>query len=72
MTQAVKQPTDYGIRALRLHRIYAEPYATNHASMRVLEKAGFQCEGTLRANAFKDGQVCDQYLYSTIAEKGND
>jgi len=72
MTQAVKQLTDYGIRTLRLHRIYAEPYATNQASIRVLEKAGFQCEGTLRANAYKDGQVRDQYLYSTIAEKGND
>lgn len=31
----------------------------NTASCRVLEKAGFQCEGTLRSDAVKNGKVID-------------
>lgn len=34
-------------------RIYAEPFAYNIASCRVLEKAGFHYEETLRSNAVK-------------------
>jgi RimJ/RimL family protein N-acetyltransferase len=67
MTRAVTSLTDYGIREWSLQRIYAEPYVSNHASVRVLEKAGFHCEGVLRANAFKDGRVLDQYLYAFVA-----
>ena len=67
-TRAVKSITDYGIRDLGLQRIFAEPYVTNPASARVLEKAGFTREGILRANVFKDGQVLDQFLYSYIAD----
>lgn len=72
MTRAVKALTHHGIHAWNLQRIYAEPYMTNLASVRVLEKAGFQREGTLRASAFKDGRVLDQYLYSYVAEMGPD
>ena len=41
----------------------------NKASVRVLEKAGFQCKGILRAKAFKDGQVLDQYRHSCVVKK---
>jgi RimJ/RimL family protein N-acetyltransferase len=66
MTQAVKCLTAYAIRELKLHRVFAEPYSTNPASARVLEKAGFTCEGVLRSNVFKDGKIRDQLLYSYI------
>lgn len=46
----------------------AIPYATNTASVRVLEKAGFFLEGTLRANVYKDGRVLDQFLYARVRE----
>jgi len=49
MTQAVKVLTAYGIHDFGLHRIFAEPYVTNSASARVLEKSGFTCEGILRS-----------------------
>lgn len=49
-------------------RIYAEPFAYNTASCRVLEKSGFQYEGTLRKNAVKNGKVLDMKLYSKIRE----
>ena len=71
MTQAVKSLTDYAIKDLRMLRVFAEPYATNLASAKLLEKAGFICEGILRSNAIKDGKVLDQFLYSYIANPYN-
>lgn len=68
MTQAVKSLADDAIHDLKMHRIFAEPYTTNPASARVLEKAGFLCEGILRSSVFKDGKVLDQYLYSYIGK----
>jgi len=68
MTQAVKTLTAYGIHDFGLHRIFAEPYVTNSASARVLEKSGFTCEGILRSNVFKDGKVLDQFLYSYVSK----
>jgi RimJ/RimL family protein N-acetyltransferase len=69
MTQAVVRLTAYALHDLKLQRVYAEPFTTNPASVRVLEKAGFQCEGTLRANVFKDEKVLDQFLYSFVAKE---
>lgn len=47
-------------------RIYAEPFADNEASCRVLEKAGFTYEGAMRANAVKNGAIKDMKLYSLL------
>lgn len=68
MTRAVKQMTVYALRELKPMRIFAEPYAPNHASARVLEKAGYVREGTLCANVVKDGKILDQYIYSCVAD----
>jgi RimJ/RimL family protein N-acetyltransferase len=46
----------------------AEPFAYNIASCRVLEKAGFQYEGTLRSNAVKNSKVIDMKMYSLLKE----
>lgn len=40
----------------------------NGPSCRVLEKAGFQCEGILRKNAVKNGIVQDMKMYALIKE----
>jgi RimJ/RimL family protein N-acetyltransferase len=68
MTLAVKSLTAYAIDNLKLYRIFAEPYTTNPASAKVLEKVGFTCEGILRSNVFKDGKILDQFLYSYIVK----
>ena len=47
-------------------RIWADPFIYNAASCRVLEKAGFLCEGTLRSNAIKNGKVLDMRLYAIL------
>lgn len=66
MTEAVKQICAYVFDNSDIIRIYAEPFAHNAASCRVLEKAGFQCEGVLRSNAVKNGKVLDMKMYSLL------
>ena len=66
MTEAVKQVCEYVFGKSDIIRIYAEPFAYNVASCRVLEKAGFQCEGILRKNAVKNGKIVDMKMYSLL------
>jgi len=66
MPEAVKQICAYIFENTDIIRIFAEPYAHNAASCRVLEKAGFQFEGTLRQNAVKNGQPVDMKMYAVI------
>ena len=66
MTEAVKQICEYVFANSDIIRIYAEPFAYNIASCRVLEKVGFQYEGTLRSNAVKNGRVIDMEMYSLL------
>ena len=66
MTEAVKQLCDYVFSHTDIIRIFAEPFAFNAASCRVLEKAGFQYEGTLPSNAVKNGKVLDMKMYARL------
>jgi RimJ/RimL family protein N-acetyltransferase len=66
MTEAVKQICDYVFEHTDIVRIFAQPYALNTASCRVLEKAGFQFEGVLRQNVIKNEQILDMKLYAKI------
>ncbi len=66
MTEAVKQLCDYVFTHTDIIRIYAEPFAYNIGSCRVLEKARFQYEGTLRSNAIKNGKVLDMKIYGRL------
>lgn len=65
-TEAVRQICRYVFDNSDILRIYAEPFAHNIASCRVLEKSGFQYEGTLRSNAVKNGNVLDMKIYSLL------
>lgn len=65
-TQAVGQICRYVFDKSDIIRIYAQPFAHNAASCRVLEKAGFKYEGTLRNNAVKNGRVLDMKIYSLL------
>ena len=45
---------DYGFTTMRLHRVQAHTIADNHRSVRLLERLGFQREGTLREYSWED------------------
>lgn len=63
MTEAVSEFVNDCFKKFPLHRVYAEAYANNPASARVLEKAGFVLEGRLRKNVVKDGKILDSLLF---------
>lgn len=66
MTRAVRLLCGYVFSHSDILRIFAEPFADNAASRRVLEKAGFSFEGILRHNAVKNGRVLDMAIYSRL------
>lgn len=70
MTAALGAVTAYAFREHpELRRIYAVPYAGSAASVRVLEKVGYRCEGRMRQSAIKDGQIIDQLLYAILRDE---
>lgn len=52
--------------AFRLHRLHATVYANNPASMRVLEKAGFEREGVHKSAVVKRGELLDIVMYARV------
>ena len=66
MTRAVQQICREAFEAFDIVRIFAEPFAVNAASRRVLEKAGFTCEGTMRDGVYKNGQIFSYCIYSLL------
>ena len=65
-TRALVSFTRHAFVAYELERLFAVPLATNAASCRVLEKAGYRLEGRMRRSAVKDGVVQDQLLYAIL------
>lgn len=66
MTAAIREIVNYIFSHFDVIRIYAEPYAENAASRRVLEKAGFTCEAVLKSYVVKNGVVKDSCIYSKL------
>ena len=66
MTEAVKQICEYVFGDSDIIRIYAEPFAYNIASCRVLEKVGFKYEGTLISNSVNNCKVIYMKMYYLI------
>lgn len=67
-TGAVRQVCKRIFEHTDILRIFAEPFAYNTASCRVLEKAGFRLEGILKSNAVKNGKILDMKLYALVKE----
>ena len=68
VTQAVKLTCEHVFAVSDIIRIYAEPFAGNTGSCRVLEKSGFTLEGVLKSNAVKNGKVLDMKLYALVRD----
>jgi RimJ/RimL family protein N-acetyltransferase len=51
---------------LDLNRVQAETHTRNAASAHVLEKLGFQREGTLREDCVVNGEVSDSWVYGLL------
>jgi len=68
-TSALKQACEYIFQNTDIIRIFAEPFAHNIASCRILEKCGFEYEGTLRKNAVKNDIIIDMKMYSILKDQ---
>jgi RimJ/RimL family protein N-acetyltransferase len=67
-TAAVSHFVPWAASTFGLVRFVAEAFATNPASMRVLEKCGFEHEGVLRGHVCKDGHLIDEAIYGRILD----
>ena len=65
-THAIALMTRYGFQELHLERIFAAVFDFNEASMRSLEKNGFQKEGVFRNAVIKNGQIRDEHRYARL------
>jgi RimJ/RimL family protein N-acetyltransferase len=66
VTAAIRCFTDWAMPRFELTRVYAEVFADNQASARVLEKCGFARVGVLRKAAIKNGVHHDYVLYDLV------
>lgn len=66
MTEALKQVVQYAFERLKFHRVTGEASPRNPASIRVLEKAGFQKEGIARSNVKINGKWEDHQVLAII------
>src|SRR5262249_45405075 len=67
MTAAVEALLPFAFSTLRLHRIEAACIPGNAASIRLLEKTGFQREGFARQYLCIDGAWQDHLLYARLS-----
>ncbi len=68
-TEAVRIMVDYLFLSKNIMRIQAETHPENVASHRVLEKARFRREGTIRKSFFSRGVWRDTVLFSILREE---
>ena len=66
VSEALILISERAFERLNLLRLFALAFAENAASTRVLEKAGYACEGVLKSGAVKHGRVYDQLLYARV------
>ncbi|WP_101296487.1 GNAT family N-acetyltransferase [Halegenticoccus soli] len=68
-TEALQLAVEYGFDDRRLHKLMARVFEQNKASMRVLEKVGFQREGRLRSHYYVNGEYVDAFVFGLLREE---
>jgi RimJ/RimL family protein N-acetyltransferase len=68
-TEAAFFTLRYAFETLRLHKVRADVAVGNMASARVLEKLGFQREGTLREDRTVGGTFTDHWRYGILGRE---
>jgi RimJ/RimL family protein N-acetyltransferase len=66
MTEVLKIFCEFCFEQRELSRIEAGVFSNNEASMRVLEKVGFEKEGYLKKCFIKQGRYIDSVLYAKV------
>jgi RimJ/RimL family protein N-acetyltransferase len=69
MHEALMALLKYAFEVLDLHRIEADVDPRNAASIRTLEKLGFQREGVLRERWQVNGEIQDAFFYGLLKQE---
>ncbi|KXS41999.1 MAG: acetyltransferase, ribosomal protein N-acetylase [Methanolobus sp. T82-4] len=69
MSDIIRCMLQYLFENFDIVRVYAEPFASNMPSRRVLEKAGFRLEGVLKNSIIKDDVVQDSCIYAILKDE---
>ena len=65
-TAAMELLITYAFDSLKLAKLYSGVFSTNRASIRVLEKCGFEQEGLFKSSLVKNGMIMDEYRYGLV------
>lgn len=68
-TDAMRQLLAHAFRDLGLIRIYGNILANNFSSIKMVERIGFELEGRMKMQVFKDGQYQDVLIVAIGAER---
>lgn len=68
-TESVELVTDFAFKTLNIHKLNARVTDANIGSARVLEKNGYELEGTLKDQYFIEGNYFDSLLFGKIQVK---
>lgn len=66
MTEAARLCLDFTFKRLRMHRVRVAAATTNHPSLRVIGRLGFQFEGIARQAEWVDGRWLDHAVFSLL------
>ena len=69
-TAILESVSRYGFQDLGLHRLYAQIYPHNTASIQLFQKSGFQREGILREASWWNGRFRDIIIYGKLDSQG--
>ena len=68
MTKILNDFAQYIFSETKIVRLYANVFGFNTASMKVLEKAGFDKVGIMKKAVFKNGEFMDMVMYEKVKE----
>ena len=68
-TEALALTSEAAFKEFDFARLQANVLEWNLASCRVLEKAGYKLEARLLRQGYKDGEICDMWMYALL--RGN-
>ena len=67
-TEATTLMTAYAFETLNLNRVWLQVYDNNARGRRVYEKVGFQTEGVLRQETYRQGRYFDAFIMAILRQ----
>jgi ribosomal-protein-alanine N-acetyltransferase len=68
-TEATRLMVQHAFETLNLHRVWLHVYEYNQRGIRTYEKVGFQKEGVLRQDTYRDGRYWDTIVMAILREE---